>query len=143
MIRRRRWVPVALAVLASTACFHQVVQTGRPASQTVIDKPWVTTWLWGLVAAEPIEARPLCPSGVATVTTEMSFLNGLASVVTLGIYSPQHVMITCATGGRASLPSGATEIRIPVGATLEQRIEAVNQAVQQASETHAPVILRF
>jgi hypothetical protein len=141
-MNRRGLVPVALAVIASAGCFHQVVQTGRPPGQTVIDKPWVSTWIWGLVAAEPIEAQPLCPSGIATVTTEMSFLNGLASVVTLGIYSPQHVMITCASG-RAALPSGASEMRVPVGATLEQRIETVNQAIQQASETHAPVILRF
>ena len=140
---RRRWLPVALAVLACSACFHQVVQTGRPAGSTVVDKPWVNTWFWGLVEAEPIDARPMCPTGVAVVTTEMSFVNGLASLFTLGIYSPQHVMITCASGGRAALPSGAPEIRIPVDATLEQRRELVNQAVEQASETHAPVILRF
>lgn len=140
---RRRWVPVALVVLSSAACFHQVVQTGRPAGPTVIDKPWVPTWVFGLVAADPIESRPLCPSGVAVVTTEMSFLNGLAALVTFGIFTPQHVMITCARGGTASLPGGATEIRIPTDATDEQRSALVNRAVEQSSETHAPVILRF
>src|SRR5205814_8545441 len=99
---RRRWVPVALVVLSSAACFHQVVQTGRPAGPTVIEKEWVATWLWGLVAAQPIETRPMCPSGVATVTTETSFANGLVSFLTLGIYDPQHVTINCATGGTAS-----------------------------------------
>lgn len=140
---RRRWLPVALVVLGSTACFHQVVQTGRPAGSTVIDKPWVNMWLWGLVAAEPMETRPMCPSGVAVVTTEMSFLNGLASAITLGIYSPAHVTITCSSGGRASLPTDATEIRIPVDATPAQRLELVNQAVEQSGENHAPVVLRF
>ncbi|MGH7616087.1 MAG: Bor/Iss family lipoprotein [Gemmatimonadaceae bacterium] len=140
---RRRWVPAALALVLSTACFHEVVQTGRPAGSTVIDKPWVTGWLWGLVAAEPIDARPLCPSGVAVVTTETSFLNGLASAVTFGIFTPQHVMITCASGGRASLPRGAAEIRIPATATGTEARELINQAVEQANDTHAPVILRF
>jgi hypothetical protein len=130
-------------VLSSAACFHQVVQTGRPAGSTVIDKPWVPTWVFGLVAAEPMETRPLCPSGVAVVTTETSFMNGLASVVTLGIFTPQHVTITCARGGTASLPSGATEIRIPTDATDAQRSALVNRAVEQSSETHAPVVLRF
>jgi hypothetical protein len=140
---RRRWLPVVVAVLASTACFHQVVQTGRPAGTTVIDKPWVNMWLWGLVAAEPIETRPMCPSGVAVVTTETSFVNGLVGAVTLGIYTPQHVTITCASGGRASLPSGATEIRVPGDATPEERAQLLNRAVEQAGETHAPVVLRF
>jgi hypothetical protein len=140
---RKRWVPATLALLASSACFHQVVQTGRPAGTTVIDKPWVSMWLWGLVAAEPIESQPLCPSGVAVVTTEMSFANGLVSALTLGIYTPAHVQITCSGSGRASLPSGAKEIRVPVDATLEQRVEIVNRAVEQAQETHEPVVLRF
>jgi len=142
MMRRRR-LSVALVALASTACFHQVVQTGRPAGTTVIDKPWVSTWIFGLVAAQPIETRPDCPSGVAVVTTETSFMNGLAGAITLGIYTPQHVTITCAAGGTASLPRGAREIRVPVGATAGERVELVNRAVEQATETHAPVILRF
>jgi hypothetical protein len=140
---RKRWLPAALAVLASQACFHQVVQTGRPASSTVIDKPWVSMWLWGLVAAEPIESQPLCRSGVAVVTTEMSFANGLVSALTLGIYTPAHVQITCSSSGRASLPSGAKEILVPAGATLEERADIVNRAVEQSQETHEPVVLRF
>lgn len=139
---RRRWLPVAFLVISSAACFHQVVSTGRTAGPTVIDKPWVSTWLWGLVAADPIDSRPSCPTGVAVVTTEMSFMNGLLGALTLGIWTPQHVTITCASG-TALLPPGAKEFRIPVDATAEERAEIVTRAVEQSSETHAAVVLRF
>jgi len=131
-----------LCVALSTACFHQVVQTGRPAGTTTIDKPWVTTWLWGLVPAAEIDVRRECPSGLATVTTETSFPNGLVSALTLGIYTPQHVTITCARS-TASLPRNSIELRIPVNATAEQSAEIMNRAVQTAGETGIPVVLHF
>ena len=119
------------------------MNTGRPPGTTVVDKPWVSSWLWGLVAAQPIDARHQCPSGVAVITTEQSYMNGLVGGLTLGIYTPQHVTITCASGGRASLPRGATEFQIPTDASAEQRTMIANQAVARAIETGAPSILRF
>jgi hypothetical protein len=85
-------------LLLSTACFRQVVQTGRTPAATVIDRPWTHTWLWGLVPATPIDVTSQCRSGIATVVTEQSFLNGLVGALTLFIYTPRHVTITCATG---------------------------------------------
>lgn len=140
---RRRWVPLALLAVSASACFHQAVNTGRPAGSTVVDLPWVQGWLWGLVSPQPIETRTQCPSGVATVVTEMSFMNGLVAGLTLGIYTPQHVTITCATGGTASLPRGATELRIPSGASAEERAAVVAHAIELSAEQHAPVVLRF
>jgi hypothetical protein len=139
---RRRWLPAVFLVVSSAACFHQVVTTGRTAGSTVIDKPWVSTWIFGLVAADPIETRQSCPTGVAIVTTETSFMNGLLGALTIGIWTPQHVTITCASG-TAMLPPGAKELRIPVEATAEERAEIVTRAVEQSSETHAAVVLRF
>ena len=139
---RRRWFPAAFLVLSSAACFHQIVNTGRTPSTTVVDKEWVATWIFGLVAAAPIEARPQCPTGVALIETEMSFLNGLAAVLTAGIFTPQHVKITCASG-TAMLPAGAKEFSIPVDATAEERDDIVARAIEQSSESHAAVVLRF
>jgi len=138
---RTRWI-LALLLLASNACYHQVVQTGHTPSSAVVDLPWVKTWLWGLVEAEPIDARPTCATGVAVIETETSFMNGLVGVLTFGIFTPQHVRITCATG-TASLPSGASEMRIPINASTEERTAIVSRAVEQAAESHAPVVLRF
>ena len=93
---RVRHVWVAAFALASSACFHQSIQSGLAPSTTVVEKQFVATWLWGIVPATPIDVRQQCPSGVATVETEQSFVNGLVGVVTLGIYSPQRLRVTCA-----------------------------------------------
>ena len=133
----------SLLALSTAGCFHQVVQTGRAPSATVVDKPWVSTWLWGLVAAQPIDVRQQCPSGVAVITTEQSFINGLLAVVTIGIWTPQHVQITCATGGTASIPRGATEYQVPAGASPALRNSIASEAVEHAIETGSPTVLRF
>jgi hypothetical protein len=139
---RKRWVGVSLLALSSAACFHQVVNTGRTAGTTTVEKQWVTTWLWGLVPAQPIDVRAQCPSGVAVITTEQSFVNGLAAVVTLGIFTPQHVTVTCASG-TAMLPSGAHELRIPADASADERAALVGDAIRETVETSSPTILRF
>jgi hypothetical protein len=141
-MKRKRWSSLALVAFLCTGCFHQIVQTGQAAGPTVIDKQWVPGWLWGLVANDDVDVRRDCPMGVATVETEQSFVNGLASVVTLGIYTPQHVRITCASRS-ASLPAGMRELTIPVGATREAELEVMRQAIEVSAETHAPVALRF
>ncbi|HEX8944128.1 MAG TPA: hypothetical protein VF785_13405 [Gemmatimonadaceae bacterium] len=141
-MKRKRWSSLALVAFLGTGCFHQIVQTGQAAGPTVIDKQWVPGWLWGLVANDDVDVRRDCPMGVATVETEQSFVNGLASLVTLGIYTPQHVRITCASRS-ASLPPGMRELTIPVGATKEAELDVVRQAIEVSAETNAPVALRF
>jgi hypothetical protein len=97
VVMSRRLAVVVAFVLPTTACFHQVVQSGLTPSSTVVEKPFVATWLWGIVPADPIDVRQSCPSGVATVETQQSFMNGLVGVLTLGIYSPQRLRVTCAS----------------------------------------------
>jgi hypothetical protein len=129
-------------VLFTSACFHQVVQTGRPAGSTVVDKPWVSTWLWGLVAAQPIDVRQQCPSGTAMIESETSFVNGLVGALTLGIWTPQHVRVTCASGS-ASLPANAIQVHIAATSTADERLQMINEAIEQSREQHVPVVLRF
>ncbi len=84
------------ALSAATACFHATVDTGRPAGTTVVQKPWVSTFVFGLVPAAQIDVTRQCPGGVARVETQQSFLNGLVGAITYGIYTPLHVTTTCA-----------------------------------------------
>lgn len=141
-MRRKRWSSLALVLFLGTGCFHQIVQTGNPASGTIIDKPFVNGWLWGLVPNNPVDVRKECPMGVAVVETETSFVNGLVSAITIGIYTPQHVHITCAQRS-ASLPAGLRQITIPVDATPESEAALVREAIETSANTHAPVALRY
>lgn len=136
---RMRDIAASLVLVASsTACYHAVIETGRPAGTTVIQRPWTSTWIFGLVEAKPIETASSCPGGVAKVETQQSFANGLVGALTLGIYTPQTVSITCATG-TASLPS----VTVPAGATLAQKIDAVNAAAAKSADLGTAVLVRF
>ena len=97
MSRSRRGLGIVALALSATACFHQTVHSGLTPSTTIVERPFVATWFWGIVPADTIDVRQSCPSGVATVETQQSFMNGFVSLFTLGIYAPQRVRITCAS----------------------------------------------
>ena len=141
-MRRSTFGLMTVLMVSTTACFHQIVNTGRTPSATVVEMPWVSTWLWGLVPATPIDVRSQCPTGVAIIETQQSFANGLVGGLTLGIWTPQSVRVTCASG-TASVPSGSAEITIAPHSSDAQRNEAIQQAIRQSGETRRPVIIRF
>jgi hypothetical protein len=130
-----------LSACVLSGCFHQIVQTGRTPGTTVVERPWVSTWLWGLVPANEISTVAECPNGVATVETQQSFVNGLVGALTLGIYTPQEVRVTCAQAG-AMLPTGP-EIDVQHGASIDARIAAIQQAAEIAARTHQTVVVRY
>lgn len=141
---RTKLLPAA-ALLLATACFHQVVNTGLTPAPKTVEKPWVATWVWGLIPATPIDVRSECPGGVAVVETQQSFANGLVGALTLGLYAPQTAKITCATSanGAADMPADATRIEIPKTATTEQSEQYVNDAIRRSIESHKAVVLTF
>ncbi|MGH7677470.1 MAG: Bor/Iss family lipoprotein [Gemmatimonadaceae bacterium] len=139
-MRVGRALTLAAVCLLTSACFHQVVQTGRTPGSTVVSKPWTATWVFGLVEAQTIDVTQQCPGGIATVATKMSFLNGLAAGVTFGIYSPRDVTVTCAAG-RASLEQ--REIHVAKTATQAERVAAFSAAVELSERTSQPVVIRF
>jgi hypothetical protein len=136
----KRLIMIAGACMLS-ACYHQIVQTGRTPGAMVVERPWTATWLWGLVPSSEISTVAQCPNGVATVETQQSFLNGLVGLLTLGIYTPQEVKVTCALAG-AALP-GVRHIDVADGASLEARIAAIEEAANIAARTHETVQVRY
>jgi hypothetical protein len=92
---------IALAVIAAplllSACYRVTVVSGAPPAAQVIDKPWQNSFVYGLVPPKEVAARPTCAQGVAKVVTERSFVNGLVGAITLNIYTPMHVNVTCAS----------------------------------------------
>jgi hypothetical protein len=105
-----RFLVFAVVLLAASGCYRQVVQTGRTPGPTVVHKPWTPAFLWGLVPPAPIDVSAQCRSGIATVETQESVPNWFATLLTLGIYAPRDVKVTCATG-TALLP-GRTIINV-------------------------------
>lgn len=139
---RMKRMGIAAGALMLSACFHQVVQTGLPPGPTVVDKPFVATWLWGLVPAQDLDVRQQCAGGAATIETEQSFMNGLVAAITLGIFTPQHVRVTCSSR-TASLPRGSRELVAPASASAEEVSQLVERAVEESAASHAAVTIRF
>jgi hypothetical protein len=131
---RFAFVPVLVAL---GGCYHVIVDTGRPANGTKIEKPWANSFVYGLVPPPPIETAAKCPNGVAKVETQETFLNGLVAALTAGIYTPWSVTVSCASAGTAS------RVRMLEVGRTESTIEAVQHAAQQSVSTGEDVYLKF
>src|ERR671918_2083278 len=100
-----RGATLLTAAVALSACYHATVETGLPPSTQVLEQSFASSWIYGLVPPKTVETASRCPDGVAKVETQHSFVNQLVGILTLGIYTPMHIRVTCAQAGAAS--SGA------------------------------------
>jgi hypothetical protein len=90
-------------VIATTAaalcagCYHATVETGAAPSTELIHQSFASSWIYGLVPPKTVEAESRCSNGVSKVETQHSFVNQLVGLLTLGIYTPIEIKVTCAT----------------------------------------------
>ena len=96
MTKTGRVTTAALAAIAATGCIEHTynVGTGAPVAPVVYEE-WHHHWLGGLIGERTLDIERHCPSGNATIHNEQSFLNGLVSALTSGIYMPTTVTIRC------------------------------------------------
>jgi hypothetical protein len=141
---RRALMVVAVAFL-STGCYHATIVTGLPASSDVMTKEWANGFIFGLVAPSTVETAARCKNGVAKVETQLSFLNMLASIVTLNLYTPMQIDVTCASSSRMSALNGKSEgvVVRANGDTPQARAAAVNEAAEAAVRTGKPSLVVF
>jgi Bor protein len=131
-----------VSLIALGACYHATVETGATPSSTVVDKSFASAWIYGLVPPSTVSTASKCPNGVAKVETQHTFLNQLVGLVTLGIYTPMQIRVTCAAGGSASVDSTALRV-VAKGTSPAARQEALANAVTQAAATKKAVYLEF
>jgi hypothetical protein len=127
------------------ACYHATIETGLPPSAQVIDQAWASGWIYGLVPPKTVSAASRCPSGVAKVETELSFLNQLVHILTLGIYTPMHIRVTCAAPSSASMTDAEEGETVAVEPEADARTIQTRfaQAAAKAAETRRAVMVRF
>jgi hypothetical protein len=83
-----------------------------------------------------------CPNGVSKVETQLSFVNMLVGNLTLGIYTPMSIKVTCAASGGASIPAGASQIQLGANAAPEQIQDALTRAAVLSFQSGAPVYIQ-
>jgi hypothetical protein len=138
-MKRSLRVTLLLTLVSSMACWHAVITTGRAESSTVVEKEWASSFVYGLVPPDPIDVSKSCASGVAKVETYHSFLNGLVQFLTIGIYTPMDIKVTCAGAGMAPKTSMIT----PSDNSPAAQREAMAQAAERAEHTGEAVFVRF
>lgn len=67
-----------------------------------IQENWAAGWIFGLVPPKTVETAAQCPHDVAKVMTQLSFANQLVGLLTLGIYTPMTIHVTCAEASETS-----------------------------------------
>lgn len=91
----RRFFALAAVAVFAAGCYHVTVVTGASTGTQQVDKAWQNSFIIGLVPPAELNVKDQCPSGVAKVATERSFLNGLVGAITYNIYTPMHVNVVC------------------------------------------------
>ena len=132
-----RHLSLLAAALLLGACYHATIETGATPSAVTVEKSFASSWIYGLVPPSTVETAAKCKTGVAKIETQLSFVNMLVGDLTLGIYTPMSIKVTCAEAGSKAafvVPSGA-------GADHQQAI--VDAAAARAAETHAEVDVQF
>jgi hypothetical protein len=98
---RAKW-GLACALLATSfvtsGCAATLVDPRVPAGAEKSE--WVDFYLFGIVGQEEVDVRDLCPTARAReVHVGSNVATFGLSVVTLGIYTPRKVTVTCAKAG--------------------------------------------
>ena len=137
-----RTVTLFTALIVLSGCFHATIETGLTPSTKVLEKKWASSWIYGLVPPKTVETASRCPDGVAKVETQRSFLNQVVEILTLGIYTPMDIRVTCALPAGMSSPQGAM-LTVPADADSNSVRAAFRAAGEQAVMGREVVLVRF
>ncbi|HEX9727614.1 MAG TPA: Bor family protein [Gemmatimonadales bacterium] len=84
----------AVMLVGASGCYHTIVDTGLPKGD-VHEDGFASAFISGLVPAK-IDASAMCGGKrIAAVESQYSFLNILVGLVTIGIFTPMDVKVTC------------------------------------------------
>ena len=90
-----------------------------------------------------METASRCPNGVARVETQLSFVNQLVSFLTLGIFTPMSIKVTCAAGGSDGDTADDSEVISTDGTVAGQFERAIETAAYRSAIIGKPVLVRF
>ncbi len=102
---RSQAMVLACALAGAAGCYKATFIRDPQAIRGVEHDEWVNFFIFGLVGEKSIDVHQFCPDGrVAQVQTGGNFGTSLIGGLTIGIYTPRKVYVTCAAdpGGRAS-----------------------------------------
>src|SRR5438046_10728818 len=105
LVRQSRcWVSVLSLVLAVGSGCHTMrfELVDEPAGEVVREHK--SYFLWGLAPTVEVDVLNKCPAGAAALRERTTFLDGLMSLPTLGIWSPRSTTYYCRASRSPSVP---------------------------------------
>lgn len=144
-MRKFAFLTLLASCILFTGCFQAQVTTDKSPGKTV-EKKWATGFIAGLVMTDSkINAAQECPNGVASVETQLSFLNQVVSGITFQLYSPMTVKVTCAADGSMSslMEAPSIDYEIPEGADETEIRSTVMTAASKSAQSEEPVHVQF
>ena len=132
-----------IGITCLMGCYHATIETGLTPSATVINESFASSWIYGLIPPNTVSTAAKCPDGVAKVETQLSFVNQLVGFLTLGIYTPMEIKVTCAAKTTAMIHGQNPDFILPAGASLEDTQRLYMLAAEKAVNTKRPVYIEY
>jgi hypothetical protein len=90
---------LALMAMLASGCFSTTFAYSDTAPGPTTQEIGRTFLIYGLVNSnDPLRAYEVCPQGVQQIETVHTFGDGFLACLTIGIYTPNTVRVTCAGG---------------------------------------------
>lgn len=124
-------------------CNHATIETDLEPSTRKIENKWASGWIFGLVPPPTVETAERCPNGVARVETKLSFLNQIVSILTIGIYTPMSIVVTCAAGPSGDSAADEASLEVSPDASMEEKQLVFQQAAALSAELGTAVYVSF
>ncbi|HEX2877161.1 MAG TPA: hypothetical protein VHP33_38185 [Polyangiaceae bacterium] len=126
-------------LLATSGCYKATFYKNASAVKGQEHEEWTDFFVFGMVGSEQIDVKKFCSNGdAAVIRTGGNVGTGLVGALTIGIYTPRKVYVTCAADGPARTArrlelelSGQGE---PVSGQVIEGDESSPVAIERAGE---------
>lgn len=142
-MKKSRLTILIIVAIGLSGCYNAKVTTGLEPSAKKIEKSFASSWIFGLVPPKTVEAANQCTSGVAMVETKLSFVNMLVGNLTLGIYTPMSIEVTCASASASANFDKPGQNYTVMSASSKSLVEDFQRASDRAVKTQKPVYLKI
>ena len=86
-------------LLATSGCYKAPFHKNASVVKGQEHEQWTDFFVFGMVGTEEIDVKQFCANGdAAVIRTGSNVATGVLSVLTIGIYTPRKVYVTCAAG---------------------------------------------
>ena len=126
----RHWL-LLLLLIGQAGCYRASFYTDPKLVRGLEHDRWTDFFVLGLVGTEVIDVRNFCEGRpIAEIKTGGNFATAFVSAVTIGIYTPRKVYVTCAAGPGKSLFSSSSR-------KLQLDVDSAGQPVRAVVSTEA------